>query len=326
MSNTPKISIIVPVYNVEKYLRYCLDSIIEQTFQDWECICIDDGSFDNSGSILDEYEKKDNRFVVIHKKNGGVSSARNVGLDIAKGEWISFIDSDDILKKECFSCLISELNTHSGVGVLETYYRSFPFRETKQFYQDTLLNSTEWIDRVCLLVFTPNTSKICPRTMLLKREVIGEERFDEQMSLYEDVFFYLSVISRSKTSIAVYREELYLYRVRDGSLVRSGLSVKGITSAILLAKNINKIIPKHQEFLRQRFLLSGLLILYVLVKNNKGSMTSFLYTDINLLKKEIKMNKKIVLKNHSMTFKLFVKYMLCLYFPNLIFRFKYKRI
>lgn len=114
--------------------------------------------------------------------------------------------------------------------------------------------------------------------------------------------------------------------MRDGSLVRSGLSVKGITSAILLAKNIKKIIPKHQEFLRQRFLLSGLLILYVLVKNNKGSMTSFLYTDINLLKKEIKMNKKNVLKNHSMTVKLFVKYMLCLYFPNLIFRFKYKRI
>lgn len=93
--NNPKISVIVPVYNVERYLRKCLDSIIAQTFSDWECICVDDGSPDNSGKILDEYAAKDKRFVIIHKENGGVSSARNAGLDMARGEYITFCDSDD---------------------------------------------------------------------------------------------------------------------------------------------------------------------------------------------------------------------------------------
>ena len=96
----PIISIIVPVYNVEKYLRRCLDSIVMQTFTDWECICVDDGSPDNSGKILDEYAVKDERFVIIHKENGGVSSARNTGLDIARGEYVTFCDSDDLVEAD----------------------------------------------------------------------------------------------------------------------------------------------------------------------------------------------------------------------------------
>ena len=98
MSNTPKISIIVPVYNVEKYIHRCLDSIQAQTFTDWECICIDDGTPDNSGKICDEYAEKDSRFVVLHKENGGVSSARNAGLDVSKGEYVTFCDSDDYVE------------------------------------------------------------------------------------------------------------------------------------------------------------------------------------------------------------------------------------
>ena len=90
-----KISIIIPVYNVEKYLRRCLNSIINQTYKDIEIILVDDGSTDNSGKICDEYKEKDNRIVVIHKENGGLSDARNAGIDIAKGKYIGFIDSDD---------------------------------------------------------------------------------------------------------------------------------------------------------------------------------------------------------------------------------------
>ena len=90
-----KISVIVPVYNVEPYLERCLDSIIQNTYRNLEIICVNDGSTDNCGAILDRYAEQDDRFVVIHKENGGLSSARNSGMDVATGEFIAFIDSDD---------------------------------------------------------------------------------------------------------------------------------------------------------------------------------------------------------------------------------------
>lgn len=93
----PVISIIIPVYNVEKYLRRCLDSVLNQTFQDWQAICVNDGSPDNSAKILEEYAKKDSRFVVVTKENGGLSDARNAGLPHAMGEYIMYLDSDDFI-------------------------------------------------------------------------------------------------------------------------------------------------------------------------------------------------------------------------------------
>ena len=96
-----KVSVIVPVYNVEKYLNCCLDSILTQSFTDFELLLIDDGSTDSSGKICDDYAKRDSRIRVFHKENGGVSAARNLGLDNARGEWIAFVDSDDSIS-ECF--------------------------------------------------------------------------------------------------------------------------------------------------------------------------------------------------------------------------------
>lgn len=101
------VSIIIPVYNVEKYLRKCLDSIREQTYQEIEAIVIDDGSPDNSPAICDEYGKKDKRFRVFHIKNGGVSQARNYGVTKASGEWIMFLDSDDYLNEMAIEKLVS---------------------------------------------------------------------------------------------------------------------------------------------------------------------------------------------------------------------------
>ena len=90
-----KLSVIVPVYNVEQYLRQCLDSILAQTFTDIEIVIVDDGSTDKSGIISDEYSQKDSRIMVIHKKNGGLADARNAGLDVISGDFVSFVDSDD---------------------------------------------------------------------------------------------------------------------------------------------------------------------------------------------------------------------------------------
>ena len=103
--NNPLISIIVPVYNVEKYLRPCLDSILSQTYTNWEAILVDDGSKDNSGNICDEYAQKDSRFIVVHKENAGVAQARITGFENSKGELITFVDADDIIEHDCLEKL-----------------------------------------------------------------------------------------------------------------------------------------------------------------------------------------------------------------------------
>lgn len=111
MNNSPKISIIVPVFNVENYLHRCIDSILIQTFKDFELLLIDDGSTDKSGKICDEYAFKDNRVKVFHKRNGGVSSARNVGLNNAVGKWVTFCDSDDYVYENFLCDFLSQPHT-----------------------------------------------------------------------------------------------------------------------------------------------------------------------------------------------------------------------
>ena len=108
----PKISVIVPIYNVEQYLRPCIDSILNQTFTDFELILVDDGSTDKSGEICDIYEKKDPRIRVIHKKNAGVSEARNTGVAAAKGEYIGFVDSDDVIEPCMYDLMINAAEKH----------------------------------------------------------------------------------------------------------------------------------------------------------------------------------------------------------------------
>src|SRR5690348_8514297 len=110
----PKISIIVPIYDVQKYLFKCIDSILAQTFTDYELILVNDGSPDSCGEICNEFAKKDKRIKVIHKKNGGLSSARNAGLEIAKGEYIGFIDSDDFIHNKMYEILYQNALFHSS--------------------------------------------------------------------------------------------------------------------------------------------------------------------------------------------------------------------
>ena len=110
----PKVSIIVPVYNTARYLARCLDSIAAQTFTDWECICVDDGSTDESGAMLDAYARRDARFRVIHQENGGVSRARNAGLDAARGEYVGFVDSDDWVEPETYELAYEAAAAHNA--------------------------------------------------------------------------------------------------------------------------------------------------------------------------------------------------------------------
>lgn len=127
-----EISIIVPVYKVEPYLRKCLDSILAQTFTNFEVILVDDGSPDNSGKICDEYAIKDSRVRVIHKENGGLSSARNAGIDIAQGKYLGFVDSDDYIAEDMYEVLYENLKFYDAdISSVEI----IPFRDDK--YENT---------------------------------------------------------------------------------------------------------------------------------------------------------------------------------------------
>ena len=114
---TPLISVIIPVYNVEKYLRRCLDSVIAQTYQNLEIICVDDGSIDDSGKICDQYAVRDARIKVIHQENQGLSAARNRGIDAADGEYIAFVDSDDYILEDMFERLYIALTCFNTMYV-----------------------------------------------------------------------------------------------------------------------------------------------------------------------------------------------------------------
>ena len=114
------ISVIVPIYNAEKYLRRCVDSVLAQTFTDYELLLINDGSQDSSGAICDGYVAKDSRVRVFHKENGGASSARNLGLENAKGEWITFVDSDDTLQQNALDLLYQSLTSSVDAVIANT--------------------------------------------------------------------------------------------------------------------------------------------------------------------------------------------------------------
>lgn len=117
--NNPKVSIVIPIYKVpEKFLRQCIESCINQTLKDIEIILVDDGSPDNCGKICDEYAAKDNRIKVIHKKNGGLVSARNAGYEVSQGEWITYLDGDDWLDDDCLECILKPLGTHQDVDII----------------------------------------------------------------------------------------------------------------------------------------------------------------------------------------------------------------
>lgn len=207
--NNPKISVIVPIYNVEKYLPRCIDSILSQTFTDFELLLIDDGSKDNSGMICDEYAKKDTRIRVFHKENGGVSSARNLGLNNAKGEWICFIDADDLIE----ACFLEDLLNDLSGDLIVSGYKIFGSLDETVLYDDSTieLNNEGW---AYINKTDYNTEAIfyCPWGKLFKKQIIEdfEIRFNTDMFLAEDTCFIIQYVCHI-TSIRIIHSCSYRY-------------------------------------------------------------------------------------------------------------------
>lgn len=217
--DTPFISCIVPVYNVESYITRCIDSVLLQTFSDFELILVDDGSPDNCGRICDNYAKKDNRIVVIHKKNEGVSSARNAGLDISRGKWICFLDSDDWLDINYFS-IIDKYIKQSESDLL---IFGLKVENENHFFSDTfLLNSNEEFlinnksdfHKFFFSLRVNQENDACLNSLLnkvFKGELIQNIRFDNEIKLGEDLIFCLDYFKKVNHSI-VLKKCFYWYR------------------------------------------------------------------------------------------------------------------
>ena len=185
------ISIIVPIYKAEKYLHRCVDSILAQTFTDFELILVNDGSPDNSGAICDEYALKDSRVRVFHKENGGVSSARNLGLDNAQGEWITFVDSDDWLKHECLEQLTNQLDADMIKCGMESSDRKSSWA----------INSNKYSVKLFLEKYEKDFIARTSCVTLFKTKLISKFniRFDEHIRYGEDMIFNLSYLSFSES-------------------------------------------------------------------------------------------------------------------------------
>ena len=230
-----KITVIIPVYNVENYLERCLKSILYNTYTNLEIICVNDGSTDNSKKILEDYSQRDKRVVVINKKNAGVSSARNAGIKIATGEYIAFVDSDDWIHEKYFEYLIRAINTadlaicnymrsyKSGIVEADDAYRVHPISPIDVF-KNKELKSYVW-------------------GKLFRHQLVDEIRFCESEKL-EDSLYNMDVLLNNKNlKINHVGVPLYYYFVRVGSLVNNIEAY----SVLSLAKCFKEYYDKENE-------------------------------------------------------------------------------
>lgn len=217
----PKVSVIVPVYNVEKYIKKCIDSILNQTFKDFELILIDDGSPDNCGKICDEYAGKDLRVKVIHKENGGLSDARNFGIDASQGEIIGFVDSDDYIDKDMYAQMITYLEENNcDVVCCDKYIVRDDKKKFRPSYQENkIFNNEQAVNEI----FNGNLDTTA-WNKIYKRSVIKDIRFPKGR-IYEDVATIHKYIYNAG-KVGYISKPFYHYIKRKGSICSSGFNSK----------------------------------------------------------------------------------------------------
>lgn len=213
----PLISVIVPIYKVEKFLKRCIDSILSQSYDNLEIILVDDGSPDSCGKICDEYSRKDKRIKVLHKENGGLSDARNKALDIYKGEYVTFIDSDDYVSKYYIENLYNALeqgNADLAMSWFENVFDGKPIKSTPSYKIENslkVLNAEECLTRLLYQdgVETSAWGKLYPRKSFIKH------RFPKG-KLYEDIPVTSKIIAESTKIAVISNVDYYYYQRIDG--------------------------------------------------------------------------------------------------------------
>lgn len=232
-----KISVIIPIYKVEQYLKKCLNSIVNQTYQNLEIILVDDGSPDRCGEICDEYASKDERVVVIHKANGGLSSARNAGLDTATGEYIGFVDSDDWIEEDMYAYLLQGIQKHNADIAVCGIFEELPDRQLcHKWNREEIFDTEGALEQL----FLRKKYSHSVWDKLYRCQLFKEIRFPEGRN-FEDIATTHQVFERARI-VQLLPETKYHYLQRRDSIMGDGR----------LQNRIDSYLAAKEQYLRMK--------------------------------------------------------------------------
>lgn len=273
MDKRPKVSIVVPVYNVEYYLPRCVDNLLQQTYTNIEVVLVDDGSSDNSASICDGYAQKDSRVKVIHKENGGVSAARNSGIDNISGEWVAFIDSDDWLETDAIEGLV-ELTDGKQVDMVIAGYNIVNDSESRCPCTDTRKTEILSRDEALTEMFRPKDYPYLGYVAgkLYRADIIKSKsiRFDNELSYNEDRLFCVTYLCAVTNKVAYTTRPAYNYYQRKGSLMNSlsnCYNPKYLSDFNAYLKMLNEVKQIKTNIPIKRWVKTGLCLSYKTIIN-----------------------------------------------------------
>ena len=302
------ISIIIPVYNVEKFLDKCINSIVNQTYKNLEIIIIDDGSTDNSGKMCEAWKIKDNRIKVLHQQNFGAGHARNVGIEASTGKWIFFVDSDDYLKLEIIELLYKNaIKTSSDVSSSGYIVKMFQDEIIKYNKENYVVNSEEALRK--MLVGEGISTFVCDK--LYKKELFETIKFPEGKNRERIAVLYKLFDKASK--ISHISEAGYYYVQRNGSLSHAEFTSERLTNGIeFLEEMLNFICEKYSK-LQNEAEAYFTTQLHIAIINCYKNNAKEVYKD---LKSKLKSYMKRILKNPKIKFRKKVKSIFLAYFEG----------
>lgn len=242
---TKKISVIVPVYNVEDYIYKCINSILENKYSLLEVILVDDGSTDNSGAICDHFASRDSRVSVIHKKNGGLSSARNAGIEQATGDYISFIDSDDFIDRNMFTIMVEKIEKNDADIIQCGVYQINENDVISTRYQ-----TGDWIsqgDQILEDFFVNQKIPVMVWNKLFRKEVIRDIRFPEGKN-NEDNIFMVDILPNVRKMLSI-SKQMYYYLMRSNSITGASFNPKKFDSIYAYKYMIKQIDEKYKKYI-----------------------------------------------------------------------------
>ncbi|MBQ9764515.1 MAG: glycosyltransferase family 2 protein [Phascolarctobacterium sp.] len=305
------VSVIVPVYKIEDYLRKCVDSILAQTYKNLEIILIDDGSPDNCGNICDEYALLDKRIKVIHKENGGLSDARNAGLDICTGEYIAFVDSDDWVDKDYIATFMeyAQPDTIVCCGYKRIYFNKSIHHRMYEIQEFTSVETIK-IQQEQEIAVSTGASNINPITNAAWNKLYPKKLFDDIRfpvgKVYEDIYVCFELFLKSQR-VVVLPNTTYNYLCRESSICGSP-SVKSIKDSIDARLKQEKDVRVYPELLKNAHKLT--------FNSRIGFYSGYVRGFYNIEKDEREQLKEYFRENSNMVsireWKLFTKYHLIL--------------